>query len=263
LIIYNFKDFGVFMKLEHMTDEDLLKSYKYYSDEADKGYIQLGLDYSLKDTFLIQRLEDETALISLVLTVAYGGGVNYREAFGTTSIWETTIYRKMMLDKKVPPIKKNNRNFPADIVGGYVKDPVPGIYDWVVTFDLTSLYPHLMLQYNMSPETYSPSHNMRIPDGMTDFQDLILDGKFKRIENLEYSVGANGVCFDNRKLGIIPQIIEEYYAERSRVKKKMLSVESQIERVKEEIESRKTLKKEQISANIEDHNGLERKRYKL
>jgi DNA polymerase elongation subunit (family B) len=249
-------------KLDHITHVVLGEQKLDYSEYGSLTELynqnpQKYLDYSLKDTFLIQRLEDETALISLVLTVAYGGGVNYREAFGTTSIWETTLYRKMMLKNEVPPIKDNGRRDQADIVGGYVKDPTPGIHNWVVTLDLKSLYPHLMLQYNMSPETYSPKNNVRIPDHENDLQNFVLSGKYRN-ENNNFSIAANGVAFRNDKLGLIPSIIEGYYAERDILKKKMLSVESEIELIKEELSRRKNDKKEEAQ-----HDGLERKRYKL
>ena len=179
---------------------------------------QLYLDYNLKDTHLIQRFEDETGLLSLVLTVAYGGGVGYKEAFGTVGIWDTTIYRKLMEKKLVPYVKSEQVPERGELVGGYVKDPIPGMYDWIVSFDLNSLYPHLMLQYNMSPETYVHDRRFEVN------QDMVLNKKFVNNDKT-VSVAANGVCFTNEKLGIIPEIIEEYYGNRSKIKKEMLKTE--------------------------------------
>jgi DNA polymerase elongation subunit (family B) len=167
----------------------------------------------------------------------------------------------MMLDKKVPPLKSIDKNISADIVGGYVKDPKPGIYNWVVTLDLNSLYPHLMLQYNMSPETYSPRNNYRIPDGHVDIQQIVLDGNFENKDG-RLSICANGVAFTNTKQGVIPSIIDEYYAERSNIKKKMLSVENEIEILKAEIDRRKNIEQEDAATDM-IRDGLERKRYKV
>ena len=183
---------------------------------------QLYLDYNLKDTWLIKRFEDETMLLSLVMTVAYGGGVNYSDAFGTVGIWESTIYRRLMKDKIVPNIKSGPGARAGELVGGYVKDPRPGMYPWVVSFDLNSLYPHLMMQYNMSPETYLPDEREYVT------QDMVLQGKFRNT-NKSMSVAANGVCFNNEKLGIIPEIINENYNNRSKIKKQMLAAEQQYE----------------------------------
>lgn len=149
---------------------------------------QLYLDYNLKDTYLIQKFEDETSLLALVMTVAYGGGVNYTEAFGTVGIWESTIYRKLIAEKIIPPIKHGPGQRVNGLVGGYVKDPNPGMYPWVVSFDLNSLYPHLMLQYNMSPETYLQDEREYVT------QEMVLNEQYKNT-NSPISVTANGACF--------------------------------------------------------------------
>ena len=223
-------------KLDHIAYVVLGEKKLDYSEYGNLNDLyeknpQLYLDYNLKDTQLIQRLEDETSLLALVMTVAYGGGVNYQDAFGTVGIWESIIYRRLMKDKIVPPIKESPGMRGKELVGGYVKDPKPGMYPWVVSFDLNSLYPHLMLQYNMSPETYMPDEREYVT------QDMVLDGKFKN--NNGMSVGANGVCFSNEKVGIIPGIIQEYYDERALIKKQMLAVEQQLEVETDPTEKRK------------------------
>ena len=197
---------------------------------------QLYLDYNLKDTQLIARLEEETGLLALVMTVAYDGGVNYGDAFGTVGIWESTIYRRLMKDKVVPPLKTGPGMRAGDLVGGYVKDPKVGMHPWVVSFDLNSLYPHLMLQYNMSPETYIDDRREYVT------QDMVLKGEYIN-RDPHVSVAANGVCFSNKKLGIIPEIIDEYYNNRSVIKKQMLAAEKQFEVEVDDVE-KKRLKRE-------------------
>ena len=46
--------------------------------------------------------------------------------------------------------------------GAYVKEPQVGQHKWVMSFDLNSLYPHLIMQYNMSPETLVTSEYMKL-----------------------------------------------------------------------------------------------------
>lgn len=197
---------------------------------------QLYLDYNLKDTQLIARLEEETGLLALVMTVAYGGGVNYGDAFGTVGIWESTIYRRLLRDKIVPPLKSGPGERMGELVGGYVKDPKVGMHPWVVSFDLNSLYPHLMLQYNMSPETYMSEDREYVT------QEMVLKGEYDN-DRPNVSVAANGVCFSNKKLGIIPEIIDEYYNNRSVIKKQMIAVEQQLE-VETDPREKKRLKRE-------------------
>jgi DNA polymerase elongation subunit (family B) len=107
----------------------------------------------LKDTRIVEMLEDETSMLSLVFAVAYRGGSNYKDAFGTVGIWDTTLYRKIRLEGMVPPIKNVGNTDLGVLEGGFVKDPQVGLHEWVVSFDLDSLYPHLMMGSNLSPET--------------------------------------------------------------------------------------------------------------
>lgn len=223
-------------KLDHIAHVVLGEKKLDYSEYGNLTELyeknpQLYLDYNLKDTWLVEQFEEETALLSLVLTVAYGGGVNYTEAFGTVGIWETTLYRKLMEKKIVPFLKGSPGQRAGDLVGGYVKDPRVGMHPWIVSFDLNSLYPHLMLQYNMSPETYMPDTRQYVT------QKMIIDGDYHNT-NKNYSVCANGVCFTNEKLGIIPEIIQEYYGNRSVIKKEMLAVEQEMEEIKKEMTNR-------------------------
>ena len=214
-------------KLDHIAHVVLGQKKLDYSEYGSLSELynknpQLFFDYNLKDTHLVEMLEHETALLALVFTVAYGGGVNYGDAFGTVGIWETTLYRKLMEKKLVPPLKRGPGQRAGDLVGGYVKDPKVGMHPWIVSFDLNSLYPHLMLQYNMSPETYMPDAREYVS------QEMILTDGFRNT-NEAFSVCANGACFSNTKLGIIPEIIDEYYGNRSVIKKEMLSVEQAME----------------------------------
>lgn len=214
-------------KLDHIANVVLGEKKLDYSEYGNLTALyeqnpQLYLDYNLKDTWLIQRFEDETGLLSLVMTVAYGGGVNYNDAFGTVGIWETTLYRRLIKEGRVPPVKGGPGQRAGDLVGGYVKDPKVGMHPWIVSFDLNSLYPHLMLQYNMSPETYMEERREYVS------QDMVLSGKYQNHDKT-VSVAANGVCFTNEFKGVIPEIIDEYYGNRSVIKKKMLGVEQALE----------------------------------
>ena len=228
-------------KLDHIAHVVLGEKKLDYSEYGNLNALweqnpQLYLDYNLKDTQLVERMEEESGLLSLVLTVAYGGGVNFNDAFGTVGIWETTLYRRLMNDNIVPPLKGGPGERAADLVGGFVKDPKVGMHPWVVSFDLNSLYPHLMLQYNLSPETYVEDARDYVS------QEMVLDGSYQN--NTEYAVCANGACFRKDKPGIIPQIIDEYYGNRKIIKQEMLKVEQQIE-VETDPTQKKALQKQQ------------------
>lgn len=204
---------------------------------------QKYFDYNIIDTQLVELLEEETGLIALAMTFAYRAGVNYEDAFGTVGVWESIIYRRLLESNVVSAIKGSPGERSSGLVGGFVKDIAAGMYKWIASFDLNSLYPHLMLQYNMSPETYMPDvrENVSI--------EMVLEGIYRN-ENDDRSVCANGVCFSNKKLGIISEIIQEYYNERATVKKKMLAIEQLMEN-----ETDKNKKKELKREMTQLHNA--------
>ena len=173
-------------------------------DLYDADY-QMFVDYNIKDVELIERMEDKLGLINLVMTMAYLGGVNYQDTLGTCAIWDSIIFRRLARSKiaTIPSEEKTSEAFP----GGYVKDPQVGMHDWVMSFDLNSLYPNIIVQYNMSPET-------------------ILD-----MSGAEGATASNGVVFSKSKKGIIPEIVEELYAKRVTVKNEMLDAKTKLEAI--------------------------------
>jgi len=250
---------------------------------------QKYLDYNLKDTHLIQRFEEETALLALVITVAYDGGVNYKDAFGTVGIWESILYRRLMSNYEVPPVKGGPGMRANDLVGGYVKEPIPGMYKWVTSFDLNSLYPHLMMQYNMSPETLVKGGNVytviqKIRENADDpehseYAERVLEfidsGLYNRIysnmttifldnslteEDIElfklankmhnYAICVNGALFTKDFEGMIPKIINEKYAERKDVKTKMLQKESELEKINSKMEKNPSEDLKQLQSKV-------------
>ena len=108
--------------------------------------------------------------------------------------------------------------------GAYVKEPVPGMYHWVVSFDLNSLYPHLIMQYNISPETLIESRHPSIT------VDTVLNQKFEYdIEN-NYAVCPNGAMYRKDIHGFLPQLMQSKYDERVNWKKLQLATEQEYEK---------------------------------
>lgn len=181
------------------------------------------LAYNIKDTWIVSRLEDKLGLIDLIMATAFKGGVNFNDCFGTTRIWDTIIYRQLMDQNIIVPPSPNNPK--EAFVGGYVKDPQVGMHDNIVSFDLNSLYPNIIIQYNMSPETIvDESYG---PLGPTQ----CLKDDFQITS--DYAVAANGVQFRKDKQGIIPSIIVDYYAERKEIKDNMLEAEKEKQSIDE------------------------------
>jgi DNA polymerase elongation subunit (family B) len=188
---------------------------------------QTFIDYNVVDIELIERLEAKLGLISLVFTLSYFGGVNYADTLGTVAIWDSIIFRKLASRHiAIPP---NTRSFKSDYAGGFVKEPQVGRHEWVMSFDLNSLYPNLIVQYNMSPETIVP--HMKVAALQNGGEDKILNSEQVWAPENNLAVAANGACFRRDKQGILPEIIEELYNQRVEVKRKMLDYEAEAETV--------------------------------
>ena len=210
-------------RLDHIAHVELGKNKLSYEEHGNlftlyKEDYQKFIDYNIRDVELVHELDEKLDLITLVLTMAYRGGVNYTDTLGTTAIWDAIIYRLLCKQRvAVPPkVEKPKTPYP----GGYVKEPQVGSHDWVTSFDLNSLYPNIIVQYNMSPET--------VMDGF--FGDVnvdkFLDGSVN-IEGEGYSVAPTGVRFSHEREGVIPMIIKKYYSERRIVKNEMLRLEQE------------------------------------
>ena len=243
-----------------VTQLDYLNLYKKFTYKAQESYrldyiasVELGqkkLDHSEFDTFkdfytqgwqkfveyniidveLVDRLEDKMKLIELAITMAYDAKANYVDVFSQVRMWDTIIYN--YLKKKnivIPP--KNRSHKDAKYAGAYVKEPIPGKYDWVVSFDLNSLYPHLIMQYNISPETLIDARHPKAT------VDRILS-KEESIQG-DYAVCANGAQYRKDVRGFLPELMEKIYKDRTIYKKKMLEAKQQYEKTKT-----KTLEKE-------------------
>lgn len=212
-------------KLDHIANVVLGEKKLDYGEASDlnelyeKDY-QKFIDYNIKDVELIDRMEDKLGLITLCLTMAYKGGVNYDQVLGTVAIWDSIIYRD--LSSKNVAVPMNSESFKGDYPGGYVKEPQVGMHDWVCSFDLNSLYPSIIMQYNMSPET------ILLEDELGVNVEAVLAGEVQNtLQNTALAV--NGTRFCTKKLGVLPSIIQEIYTERVGHKQLQLKAQQELE----------------------------------
>lgn len=185
---------------------------------------QKFIDYNIKDVELVDRFEDKMGLITLAMTMAYRGGVNYSDTFGTTAIWDSIIYRDLYQDNIIVPfpVESDKGTYP----GGHVKEPKVGMHKHVVSFDLNSLYPSIIMQFNMSPETILDSYSPEL-----DVETVLSKPMLKRPANVAIAVG--GQHFDITKKGVLPKIIEEMYDERVEVKKNQIKYQQELQKAED------------------------------
>ena len=172
---------------------------------------------------LVDQLEDKMKLVELAVTMAYDAKVNFEDVYSQVRMWDTMIYN-FLKEKNIviPPKKQSNKD--AQYAGAYVKEPVPGLYEWVVSFDLNSLYPHLIMQYNISPETLLPHRYSGIS------VDKILNQEVDLSDLKGQTVCANGACYDTTRQGFLPKMMQKIYDERKQYKKLMLQAKQEYEK---------------------------------
>jgi DNA polymerase elongation subunit (family B) len=215
---------------------------------------QKFIEYNIKDVDLILRLEDKLKLIEMGLTLAYDTKCNYEDIFAQTRMWDALIYNNLLEKNIVVPPKTHSQKSER-FEGAYVKDPQIGMHHWVASFDLDSLYPHLMMQYNISPETlvnpedYTPLMRSIISSGVS--VDKLLDKKLDLSGLKDVTLTPNGQFFRTDKQGFLPKMLEEMYEDRKKFKKLMLKAKQDYENETDES------KKYEIEKRISRYDNLQ------
>ncbi len=200
-------------KLDHSEYENFKAFYT--------GNWQKFVEYNILDVELVDRMEDKMKLIELCLTMAYDAKENYEDVYSQVKTWDNIIFNYLKKSNIVVPPKTFNRK-DESFAGAYVKEPIPGKYDWVVSFDLNSLYPHLIMQYNISPETLMDEKHPSVTVDKILSQPVMYDER--------YSLCANGAQYRKDFQGFLPKLMRKMYNDRVIFKKKMITAKQQYEK---------------------------------
>mgnify|MGYP001289762828 FL=1 len=202
-------------KLDH-------SEFDTFKDFYTNGW-QKFVEYNIIDVELVDRMEDKLKLIELALTMAYDAKVNYQDIFFQVRLWDCIIYNELKKRNIAIPQKVGSKK-DEKYAGAYVKEPIPGKYDWVVSFDLNSLYPHLIMQYNISPETLI---DKRHPSATVD---RILGEEINFELYKDNAICPNGAMYRKDKRGFLPELMQKYYDERVIYKNRMIKAKKAYEK---------------------------------
>ena len=229
--------------LNHISKVELGEEKVSYSEyetlqEFYTQDFQKFMEYNFQDVRLVDRLEAKLKLMELAVALAYSARVNFEDVFSQVRTWDAIIHHHLMSKGMVIP-QKTDQKKDDQYAGAYVKDPLVGKHDWVVSFDLNSLYPHLIMQYNISPETKDTNpvwrRNSISPDSILsrnrgepvtafiDPAEYLNDGKRSGL-----SVAANGIAFRKDRHGFLPELMEKMYAERKHFKGLMIEAQKRL-----------------------------------
>lgn len=220
--------------------------------------------YGIKDVKLVWRLEQKLRLLQLMFVLAYRTKSNYEDGLGTVSPWLAMCYYRLYEKGIVPKIQRVYDG-PTDFEGAYVMEVAPGIYYWVFSEDLNSLYPHIIQQYNLGPETIvgdkhqrreiieamceelsakmndmsTPMHQRRLMKALHDklmraiderlqvVDELVALGEFhfETLRRYNVSFTPNVQFFSNEKMSFLSEIMRGIYGDRKGEKAKGLKYE--------------------------------------
>jgi DNA polymerase elongation subunit (family B) len=259
---------------------DLYKKFTYIRRESYKldfiGEVELGLkklenpyesfrefyskdwqkftEYNIRDVEIVDGLERKMKLVELILTMAYDAKCNFNDVFSQVRTWDCIIYNHLHTQKIQIPQKKESQG--RGIEGAFVKEPKPGQYDWVVSFDATSLYPSIIMQYNQSPETI-------VPNAAKDTTVKGLLGQrydLNDLKDADHCMTANGDCFTRKKMGMFPEIVQKFFDDRQRYKKLMIVAQKEYEQTK--LKTLKESLEKVFNANFIDDKKIKGKKYR-
>lgn len=214
--------------------------YEGNLDDLMENDIETFIRYNITDVELILELDKKLQYIDLVRGIAHVGHVPYEDFVYSSKYLEGALLTYLKnIGGVVAPNKPADRREKMDqlkesgeqgFIGAFVKDPVPGRYEWMYDLDLTSLYPSIIMTLNISPETKIA----KIEDwSAEDFvrankESYIIDGKIVSHEQLKafldkykYTVASNGVMYNSEYVGLIPAILNDWFDKRVEYKNEM------------------------------------------
>lgn len=215
---------GVGKKIAYSEYDGLFDLYK-------KNH-QLFIEYNIRDVELVEKLNKKGRLLEMAITIAYDSKVNFDEIFTQVRMWDTIVHNYLYQKKiAIPPKSFSSKN--AAYEGAYVKSPQIGMFNWVASFDLNSLYPHLMMQYNISPDTivepnkYTKEMRDVLNAGINIDKLIAKEVDLTKVKEVAFT--PNGQFFKKTKQGFLPEILEKMYNDRTVYKKKMLDAKQKYE----------------------------------
>ena len=243
---YRLGDIGKkYAKLEKIEYEGSL-------DKLFKEDIQKFIEYNLRDVEIIVELENKLKFIELTVTICHLCHVEYENIYFSTMLNEGAILTYLKRKGIVSPNKPTTynpllRTIEEEYAGGYLKDPVPGLYEWVIDLDFTSLYPSIIRSLNMGIETlvgrvvnrgkFDNQWSLRELKEMNQDQVLRIE-KIKKdrsistseitvadlisiIEENDLIISAPGVIFRKDKSSVVCEILADWFSKRVEYKNKM------------------------------------------
>jgi len=219
----------VIIMFESLSDEELLREYALLDAEIKQDHWELFCDYNIRDVDLIFDLEAKLKLIEVALTMAYSSHVNYSDVFSPVRVWESIINSYLLQQNIIQPLS-NGEKISSSFPGAYVKEPKKGRKGWTASFDATSLYPSIIMGWNISPETLVEEEPIKV----TPISILNKEHTF----TTDNCITANGHQYRSDKQGFLPALMRKFFNDRVKYKTIMLNAKKELIEIEEEMKKR-------------------------
>ena len=175
-----------------------------YKDNKYKYFL-----YNAIDSYLIKLINDSLNLIGLYMSIGNSTKAELNSLLKTIAPVESIITRYYYNEHLVIIPKRDFNEKDLAYEGGFVFEPVPGLYKWVMAMDFASLYPSVQQQFNISPESFKG----------IDFERELKSDEIRL---------PNGAIFDNSKDSIFRKYLKDFYNNRKKSKNIQLQIDEEI-----------------------------------
>ncbi|ACB40247.1 DNA-directed DNA polymerase [Pyrobaculum neutrophilum] len=175
--------FGVMRREERV----LIPGHKIYEYWRDPGKRPLLRQYVLDDVRSTLGLADKLLPFLIQLSSVSGLPLDQVAAASVGNRVEWMLLRYAYRLGEVAPNREEREYEPYK--GAIVLEPKPGMYEDVLVLDFSSMYPNIMMKYNLSPDTYLEPGEPDPPEGVNAAPEV-------------------GHRFRRSPLGFVPQVLK-------------------------------------------------------
>jgi len=238
-------------KLDDVAEDWVGEKKIDYGEEGSLSKLWLTnkqkyIEYNIQDTNLVAKIDEAKGYIDLAYTLCYYAMSPISNYASNTALWTAKLYNELLNRKQCPPSKGSGK---GNMAGGFVKEPTPKRYGWTMSFDLASLYPMLIRQYNLSFETIIKDRQLHDVDYVDDIVNDTFDFTQYKKENKCFL--PMGSVFSKEKKGLAPQLMETLYTERKRDKKQSYILKQESKTVTDVLEKKRLLTESTKMYNVQ------------
>ena len=213
---------------ERKLEMDCSFKESYQPDRWDKF-----VEYNVQDTWLVQRLDNKLQFILLAMSIGYAAKCNYEDVYRVTRVWDNIIALHLM--QTDVQVDYNPSHSGDGFEGAFVKETIPGFYQWLASFDVESLYPSLLIQYNISPDKMlNPREFVKLTPHDINTQSDKYKVAISKAKSLNATLCANGAMFSKAGQGFIPYLADKFFQKRKSAKSEMKDWQKKLQAAKVE-----------------------------